>query len=178
MTAEAPRITVSRNPMGYFCAPNAADCHYAPAHDMKDFIAYGLLASYLDPDEISPGYEITDQVIRDLREGFLRCVEITASMLPHVRRGELADFGSHGTGCSLYRPGMDGPGSPEKYLDLEWVFDMRDRDGAVCLALRCLTEDGQAGDDFAIWVDSRCFNNRRRLTALIREARSANTSRR
>lgn len=175
MTAELERITVPRNPLHYHCAPNEADCHYAPARDIEDFIAYGVMTSYLDPRDIHPTYEVTNANIRDLREGFLRCLKRTADMLPNVGRGEAVDFGSHGTGCTLYPPGQDPDGGPGEYLDLEWVFDMRAGDGAVCLALRWTDENGGA-DDRAIWVDSRCFNDRCRLSRLVEQAREANLS--
>lgn len=173
MTIERPTITESRNPLGYFIYPNQADAHYVAARDMKSFIAYGMLSSFLDPDDIHPRFEVRDEDIRDLRRGFLACLERTADMLPSVGRGEDVDFGSHGTGCTLYPVGHNPEREATAFLDLSWRFDMRAIDGAVCLVLECMDENGSAGDPFPIWVDSRCFNNRARVHRLITEAKAS-----
>lgn len=161
-----------RNPLNYWCAPNEATPSYVPSHDMKDFIAYGLMISYIDPDDVSHEYEVTDDAIDWLRKGFLECIEITAVLLPNASIGQKTDCDSFGNGVSLYRRGMNEPGDPEKYIEFEWSFDMRDNFGNVGLRLSHRTENGEE-DGQIIWVDSRCFNNKRRLARLIESARQA-----
>lgn len=165
------------NPLDYWCAPNAATPDYVPAHRLEDFIAFGLLSSHLSREEISNEFEITPEAVVKLREGFIQCLEITASILPDVKRGEQVDSGSQGTGTTLYPPGWDRCRDADEapnYMDLEWRLDMRDGDGAVCLVLSCTCKEGLGGDDLAIWVDSRCFNNRGRFRRLVAQARAVN----
>ena len=166
------------NPMNYFCAPNGATPDYVAAHDMEDFIAYGLVVSFIKQDDINSNiFIVTDEHIADLRKGFLRCLEITASMLPYVGRGEQADMGSHGTGTTIFPVGFD-PASHDAddaadYLDIEWRFDCRDAEGHVCLVLTWASKTTGFLDDTAIWIDSRCFNNRARLAKVIAKAQEA-----
>lgn len=80
-------MTQVRNPLDYWCAPNAATPDYVICRRFKDWLAYGLCVCWLGSDSKDPDSHVnlsepfTHENVSELRSLFLDMVETTIESL-------------------------------------------------------------------------------------------------
>jgi hypothetical protein len=171
-----------RNQLGYFCAPNAADASYAPAHRIEDFIAYGFLMSWLSPGDFALWWRLEREDIQWLREYFLRSLE---TVLLSIYRGsvEMPDDGKpytdfDGGDYDSLNVGHNDEGEDEE-VSLQWFPAQIGADGILAMDLVCsvtASADSNAtgGNPVTIWLGKDAYENRARVRAAIAWARRVN----
>ena len=189
------------NPLGYYCAPNAATPDYVPCRDFRQFLAYGFALCYIG--EHNTTLAITAADLYALRENFLACAESALALHPEAEPGErvCGDWES----VTLYAAslseeaicqGEDAPGyDAANETEAGWRFERLDREERDDW---CRAQDLESGlpeqeghllfvwawsraDDIAIWLSEDClFTEGKRDEAMIQkaiaEARQANES--
>ena len=189
------------NPLGYYCAPNAATPDYVPCRDFRQFLAYGFALCYIGEHDTT--LTITAADLYALRESFLACVESAMELYPEAKPGErvCGDWES----VTLYdasrseeaiRQGEDAPGyDADHETEAGWRFERLDREDRDDW---CRAQDLESGlpereghllfvwawsqaDDIAIWLSEDClFTEGKRDEAMIQkaiaEARQVNES--
>jgi hypothetical protein len=166
------------NPLGYRCAPNAADASYAGARRIEEFIAYGFRTCWLSPSDFTLWWKIDALDMMRLRENFLAVLEHL--LLSWYEEGALEDFPT----CNFDNEwgeeltfGNSEKGEAE--VTLTWIpsiFDL-DPDGANVIALDfvCVDMTGQGGSDpLTIFLDPEVVSDRARVRCAIQWARLRN----
>ncbi len=171
-----------RNQLGYFCASNAADASYAPAHQIEDFIAYGFLMSWLSADDFALWWRLEKDDIQWLREYFLRCLEMVLLSIytgaVEMPEGDKSYTDFDGGDCDSLNVGNSNEGEDEEVF-LQWLPAQIGADGVLAMDLACsvmASEDHQAtgGDPVTIWLGKDAYQNRARVRAAIAWARRVN----
>jgi hypothetical protein len=125
------------NPLRYWCPPNSCTPEHLAAHSMEDFLAYGLLRSWIDPaDTICP---VTPEDVSDLREGFLNCVEDAVTFWHEQEIGEV-------TGCDPAQPTVTFDLPDDEFVEAGWLFERVDEDALLFVLF------WSGADDLAIWL--------------------------
>ena len=168
-TIRSPK-DVTENPLGYYCAPNAADASYAGARTIEDFLAYGFIECWLSPDNFASWDYLERDDIQWLREYFLRTVEDTLLYFYkgkyEIEEGKpFTDFESdHDNSLTV-----DDSDEDDNELCLEWVPRMIGTDGCIAFDLLC-----SGGDTTTIFLDKVAYQNMSRVRSAIAMARQVN----
>ena len=125
------------NPGGYWCPPNGATPEYIPAQDIGEFIAYGLLVCWIDPEHTV--CKVTPGNVCDLREGFLNCLEDA------VRFWRDQEVGRD-TGCDPAQPTVSFDLPDGESCETGWCFERVDNDALLFVMF------WTGADDLAIWL--------------------------
>ena len=189
------------NPLGYYCAPNAATPDYVPCRDFRQFLAYGFALCYTSEQDTT--LTITAADLYALRDNFLACVESAMELYPEAEPGErvCGDWES----VTLYdaslsqeaiRQGEDAPGyDADHETEAGWRFERLDREERDDW---CRSQDIASGlpeqeghllfvwawsqaDDTAIWLSEDCLitegkRDEAMIQKAIAEARQVNES--
>jgi hypothetical protein len=173
-----PPEEVICNQLGYTCAPNHADAHYAGAGRIEDFIAYGFRTSWLSPDDFTLWWRLENHDIGWLREYFLRVLEDTLqAWYEHGHEWEFPteDFGDIGLQETL-NVGDSDDGEDEEVM-LGWRPVLLN-DEVLCLVFRCDVVASASGvydpGDYEVWLDRAAMEDRARVRCAIAWARKRN----
>lgn len=159
------------NPLGYFCAPNATDPHYAIEYDFERFVAFGLFACYqhlLGPG--SDALNATNEDVKWLRHNFLNAVEnaAVACRSMSAEKGDVVYFaGDHD--CS--GPRVPLKGEENEALDFQWIFERLDKGGEEPACLLFILTWSES-DDFAIWLAVDTLEDTDNVRQVLEKARA------
>lgn len=156
--------TTTRNPMGFFCAPNQSTPDYITYHDLRDFTAYGLIACWLgstatDPDEdCNFNRPVTAEDVTELRGHLLDTME---NIIGGLWNKDLT------------------PGQGEIDCDCQsHVIDKEDGNDPAVLTWRARLDDevimlefDAAGDQTAYWLAYDAITDRKNTVKVLAEAR-------
>jgi hypothetical protein len=171
-----------QNQLGYFCAPNAADASYAPAHRIEDFIAYGFLMSWLSPDDFDLWWRLEQEDIQWLREYFLRSLETVLLSIymgaVEMPEGDKPYTEFDGGDYDSLNVGDSDEGEDEE-IALQWFPAQIGADGVLAMDLSCSVvasadRDATGGEPVTIWLGKDAYRNRARVRAAIAWARRVN----
>ena len=174
-----PPKEMSSNPLGYSCAPNAADCHYAGAGNIEDFIAFGFQVCWLSPDDFGDWERLERDDIQWLREYFLRTLE-NSLLLIYTGEIELEpgkpfdQFESSSYNSLTIGDNDENPKDDETMLF--WQTHSIGTDGCICMDFCChvLAGEGTDGEPYSIFLDKEGYANKARVRAAIAMARRVN----
>jgi hypothetical protein len=182
----APPEGLTENPLGYACAPNAADASYAGARRIEEFIAYGFATCWFSPDDFTLWWRLERHDIQWLRETFLEVLEhVLLSWWEDGDEWELPvrhfDWGDYGATINI---GNSDEGEEEEVM-LTWapsVFDARpepDTANVIALDLACqvaasAVPGAHGGEPLTIFLDPCAIQDRARVRCAIAWARQMN----
>jgi hypothetical protein len=160
---------ITENPLGYRCASNAADAHYAGARRIEEFIAFGFGTCWLSPDDFTLWWRLEVHDICWLREYLLRVLEDT--LLLWYSEGDewelpMIDFDVSDDACLIV--GNADAGEDEEVTFRWWptVFN----EEVLAMSLQC-----SGTEDYTIWLDRKAINqDRTRIRCAIAWARRLN----
>jgi hypothetical protein len=151
-----------RNPLGYWCAPNACTPGYAAEDDLRDFIGY----AWTQCDFGNGNWELpeaTDSDTRWMREYLLRAIEKVAGFDPEDNpAGSMAD--PDNSGFDVHEEMGFGDDTM-----VGWTYLGRDVDGQHAFALTCTDSD-----DDVMWLGSDALSDPAEVARVIAEAREIN----
>ena len=163
--APKPKTKQIWNPLGYYCAPNAASPHYTEHHDFENLIACGLVECWLGSSSEDPnadahfGRPVDLEDVRDLRRIFL---DMISNMLLQFWSGDIdPGEGVLDLGCDQIDLGVGGDeADPDHYV--RWDCDLRED----CIILTM----GWGGDDQAIFLSYEAIVDREKVMETLRKA--------
>jgi hypothetical protein len=161
------------NPLDFFCAPNACTPDYITYHDLRSWVAYGLMKCWLGckADDPNAGCHFSRKWTRDdvdtIRSHFLNVVEITVVGL---WRGDITPGMGELEGdwdCHYVGPEEDFHGNPTDHF-IKWY--VRLDDDAIMFDL-CVG----GGDPQTIWLAYEAVADRQNVLKVLTEARATVT---
>jgi hypothetical protein len=157
---------VLANPLGYHCAPNAADPSYTSARTIENFIAFGFTRCWLDESNFTRWHLMERGDVQWLREYFLQCLEfiVTALYTGDVKQGDFQN--DDWAGFDSLTVGNEEDGEDETHFT--WIPERVDSDSILMVL------NTNLGDDEAIWLSLDAIRDMRRVRAVIAVAREVN----
>ena len=174
-----PPPGVMMNPLGYYCAPNAATPDYVASYNIRDFLAYGFICCYdcVTPDNFTMWNMVEADDVTWLRENFLRVVEkliinIYGGAVEIPTREDDFDPGQWSESLTI---GDDDENDDDEQFVFDWTPGPVHEDAIAFVLRSTLTKgEGTGGDDEVIWLSHEALQDRAVVKTAIEEARKIN----